>query len=204
MADQFQQPFASQLVAGDDWSWTVSVQNYPPSSYTLKYFLRGPAKLDLAAVAAPNGSDFMVTGASADTSKLQAGVYGWQMCVFDAAGKRTELARGQVEIIADIASQDAGVDDRSWVKVSLDAVRAVIQGRASRVERQYMIAGRELQLLSPEDLLKLEGQLAARYRREQIESGQLPPQTNQVQAAFGDASNPVLVRMWKNFPGNSA
>lgn len=64
-------------------------------------------------------------------------------------GARSELERGQVEIWADISSETAPVDGRSWVKKSLDAVRAVIEGRASRVERQYMIAGRELQLMSP-------------------------------------------------------
>jgi len=118
-------------------------------------------------------------------------------------GVRRELDRGQVEIIADISGETAPVDGRSWVKISLDAVRAVIQGRAGRIERQYMIAGRELQVMDPLELMKWEGHLTARYRRELIESGQLSQSYNQVRGAFGDPTDPVLQRLWKNYPGNS-
>lgn len=200
-----QQPFQKTVIAGDTWQWTVSLPDYPPSAgYTLKYFLRGPSKLDIAATTATNGSGYAITVPSADTEPLTAGVYAWSMCVFDASSNRTELARGQVEVLADIASAGEGTDGRSWVKRSLDAVRAVLEGRAGRIEREYTINGRQLQLLAPADLIELEGYLAARYRRELIQSGQLPPQTNQVHAAFGDATNPELVRLWKNFPGNNS
>lgn len=199
---QIQQPFGSQLIAGDTWDWTLNLQDYDPAVYTLKYFLRGPNTLDIVATA--SGTAFNAKTLSAATAVLSAGIYAWSMCVFDASNNRTELDRGQVEVLADIAGETAGLENRSWVKVSLDAVRAVLTGRASRVEKQYMINGREVQLLSPQELIALEGYLSSRYRREQVESGQLSPNSSQVQVSFGDASNPVLVRQWKNFPGNSA
>lgn len=199
---QIDQPFGPQLIAGDSWSWTLDLSDYDPVTYTLKYFFRGPGTLDLVATA--SGNSFKVTAAGTDTSALPPGIYAWSMCVFDASNNRTELDRGQVEVLLDIAGETAGLENRGWVKISLDNVRAVLQGRAGRVEKQYMINGRELQLLSPQELVNLEGYLSSRYRREQIESGELPPASNQVKVSFGDASNPVLVRMWKNFPGNSA
>lgn len=204
MADQYAQPFGKTLVAGDAWSWTIGLSNYSPALYTLKYFFRGPSKLDLTATLAADGVSFAVAAMPAQTEAMQAGAYGWQMCVFEiATGNRTELARGQVEVLADIASQDQGYESRSWVKISLDAVRAVLQNRAGRVEQEYTINGRQLRLMSPKDLLDLEGTFAARYRRELIQSGQLPASTNQVQGSFGDPTNPVLQRLWRNFPGNS-
>jgi hypothetical protein len=270
MADhQIKQPFGKQLIAGDDWSWKISLDRYPPDQYTLKYFFRGPggteSSLDLTGTSDLSGTEFLMAAASAQTSVLMKGVYVWQMCVFNTLsagpwkpataytigqqvydgeciqqcstagtsdanpptwndtlnattaeaspstlvwtclgpGVRKELDRGQVEILPDISSETAPVDGRSWVKKSLDAVRCVIEGRAGRVERQYMIAGRELQLMTPADLMKWEGHLTARYNRELIESGQLSPSYNQVRVAFGDPNDPVLERLWKNFPGNS-
>jgi hypothetical protein len=269
MADSsIRQPFGPQLIAGDDWSWKVSLTNYPPSEFTLKYFFRGPASgasLNLTATEDLSGTEFLISASGAQTSPLPPGVYGWQLCVYNTLGAgawqpghaysigdliydgqaiqkcttpgtsdlappawndtlhattsesspslvvwtcqgpgaRTELDRGQVEIVVDLSTLSVPYDGRSWVKKALDAVRAVLAGRATRVESQYMIAGRELRLMAPADLMKWEGHLLARFRREQIESGQLSPSYNQVHGAFGDPTDPVLERLWKNFPGNS-
>jgi hypothetical protein len=196
MADQSQQPFASQLIAGDDWSWTLALPDYPASTYTLKYFLRGPAtdaSLDLTATAGPDGSTYLLSAAGSDTEKLPAGLYAWQQCVFLGDGKRTELARGQVQILADIASQTAPYDARSSVKKTLDAIQANIQGTAGRVEKQYMVAGRELQLRSFDELTTLEGVFLNRFKREQIESGQAAGDSNLIRAGFPAAGSRVGV-----------
>jgi hypothetical protein len=196
MAGQSQQPFASQLIAGDDWSWTLGLPDYPAAQYTLKYFLRGPANgdsLDLTASTAPNGSDFLLTATADQTKNLGSGTYGWQQCILDGDGKRTELGRGQVQILADIASQTAPYDARSFVKKTLDAIQAVIQGTAGRVEKQYMVAGRELQLRSFDELTKLEGEFLNRFKREQIESGQAAGDSNLIRAGFPAADSQVGV-----------
>jgi hypothetical protein len=70
------------------------------------------------------------------------------------------------------------------VKQSLDAVRAVIANRASRIEKEYQIAGRMLMLLAPEELLKLEGELTERYQKELRDSGQIARNNNKVVARF--------------------
>ena len=200
-----EQPFAGKdLVAGDTWNWTIQLDDYSPAQYTLKYFFRGPSSLDLLATPSADGSEFTVIAAGAQTSPLASGTYAFQMCVFDASGNRTELDRGNVRIWADISTQAAGIEERSWAKQMLDAIRATLLGTATRQEQEYQIMGRSLRLASRTELLKLEGEFAARYRREQIECGALPPQTNTVQVAFGDPTNPILERLWKNFPGSSS
>jgi hypothetical protein len=209
MADQYQQPFGKQLIPGDQWLWTVSLPDYPPSQFTLKYAFRGPkvngpGLLDITATTATNGSDFSLTVAPADTEVLDPGFYGWGMLVFDGSNNRTELARGTVELIPDLVAQDGGYDPRTFELRMLGALEALLLNVAARVEDEYQINGRMLRITPRDKLLMMRDDFVSRVRRQQIECGELPPQTNQVQGAFGDASNPVLVRLWKNFPGNSA
>jgi hypothetical protein len=185
-----QQPFGAQLVAGDKWSWTgidLSDLGYSPSTYTLKYAFRGEKVLDLLATASTSGAGYDVTATPTQTAALTAGVYGWVAAVFDASNNRTEIARGTVTIIPDIFAMtlaNAPHDLRSWVKASLDAVQAVLQGRASRVEEEYQIAGRMLRLIPGPELLLLEGELSRRYESELQSSGQIDSGSNQILARF--------------------
>jgi hypothetical protein len=185
------QPFGAQLTAGDTWSWTgldLSDLGYSPTTHTLKYAFRGSEKLDLVAVASASAGGYDVTADAAATAKLSPGVFGWVAAVFAIADNaRTEIARGTVTIVADIFAadvKDSALDFRSWVKASLDAVQAVLQGRASRVESEYQISGRMLRLLTPKELLDLEGELSRRYQSELQASGQLSSSSNQILARF--------------------
>ena len=45
-------------------------------------------------------------------------------------------------------------EEQSHAVKVLSALEAVIEGRASRVEREYEIAGRRIALLSPDELMK--------------------------------------------------
>jgi hypothetical protein len=182
------QPFGENLVGGDSWNWNVALEDYDLGSLegaALKYFFRGPSadqKLDLTATLQADGT-FQFTAAGADTLKL-VGTCSWSLCFFDADSNRTELARGSVNVLADVESA-ATLDGRSWAKRMYDAVCAVLENRASRVEQQYQIGGRQVGLLSPDELLKLKTNLRAQVNRELIDSGQRDPDSNQIKAAFG-------------------
>jgi hypothetical protein len=181
-----EQPFGTQLVAGDTWTWRVAPGYSPDDGYTLKLFLRGPQVLDITATS--DSGEFVLTALAADTAKLQAGTYGWQMAVFLNAD-RTEVGRGTIEILADLASQEAGVDSRSWVEQALAAVRAVIAGTASRIESEYQINGRMLRLRSTRELIELESYLGRKLRKIQIDSGQVNPNSNDLRVRFGSTSS---------------
>jgi hypothetical protein len=183
-----EQPFGNQLIAGDTWTWTeeltrVGIGYSAADGYILKYFFRGPSVLDLVATSDTNATGFAIAATPTQTKALQPGTYQWQQVVF-LNGDRTELGRGTVEVLADIQSAAAGAETRSFVKQTLDAVQAVITKRASRSDLEYMVAGRQLRSIPMMDLLKIEGEFKARYRREQIENGTLPPGTNQIRVSF--------------------
>jgi hypothetical protein len=199
------QPFGKQLVAGDTWDWFLSPAGYSPATHTLKYFFNGRQNLLLTGIADPNnGGQYEVKALPADTSKLTPGMYRWQLVVFKISdNSRTELNRGIVEVLPDIASAPAGVvETRSYVKITLDNLRANIQGRASRVEAEYMYGGRQMRLLSMKELMVAEAIFASRYEDELVESGELPPDNGVVRMGFGDASDSRLSQFWRNFPGS--
>lgn len=161
-----EQPFANQLlVAGDTWEWEISLSEYPATDFTLKYLFRGASDSKLEVVATANGSGFKLKASGVDTKKLQAGTARFQMMV-EKSGDRTTLGVGSVEILPNLADLPAGSELRSWVKVTLDAVRAVLQGRGSRMDAEYQINGRMLRLMDPKELMWWETRLAARYEAE--------------------------------------
>jgi hypothetical protein len=179
------QPFEQQLVAGDAWNWRVIPEPPLASDATLKYFLRGRTaqKLDMPGTVGADGSvTFAAT--SADTLGL-VGELTWSLCLFDASNNRTELARGTVTVIADIQSAGDSFDGRTWNKRMLDAITAVLEGRATRVEKLYQIAGRHIELIPASELLQLKGDLQSAYDRELVASGQKRSGGNQIKVGFG-------------------
>lgn len=181
-----EQPFGTELIAGDTWTWRIAPGYSPEDGYALKLFLRGPQNLDIIGTA--DSGEFVLTAPAADTAKLQAGTYGWQLAVFLNAD-RTEIGRGTIEILPDFASKDAGFDSRSWVEQALAAVRAVIAGTASRIESEYQINGRMLRLRSTRELIELESYLGRKLRKIKIDSGQISANSNDFRVRFGPTVN---------------
>jgi hypothetical protein len=182
------QPFA-RLTAGDTWRWSVTLRDFPATDYTLKLYFRGTAgKIDI--VATPNGSSYdVLVPASSETdgtdTDIPEGTYSWQACVFNSSAERTEVGRGSVEILANIAAKGDGYDGRSWVKQTLDAIRANLLGLAGAADQEYQIHGRMLRTMDRKTLLDLEGEFEVRYRKEQKDSGQLPEDNADIQVRFG-------------------
>lgn len=175
------QPFGQKLVAGETWKWTVSLADYAAPTYVLKYYFRGPKKLDVTFTA--SGSDHTAEVSASTTGALTPGYYEYQ-AVVTKAGEVYQVARGGVEVVAGLEAAGEGHDGRSLVKKTLDAIRANLHGLASREEQQYQINGRQLTLMSREQLLMLEGEFAARYRNELMENGQLSKNSSQVKVRF--------------------
>lgn len=184
------QPFGATLIGGDDWNWLV--QTGQPAGYTFTYFFRGLTSeqtLNMSGIIGADGT-VALSATAAQTTKL-VGSIAWQTCLFDTAGSRMELARGSVDVLPDIASAES-VDGRSWAKRMLDAVTAAIEGRASQTEKRYRLGTssgeREIEFLSPDDLLAWKGNLQTLYEKELVESGQKRPGGNQLRVSFGSSA----------------
>lgn len=148
-----------QLYAGDTALWLKSLADYPADQgWALSYVFNGPQKITVAAVA--DGSSHLVDVAPSTTSSWAAGGYTWVAKV-SKDGRIFTIGTGLTEILADPSTVDSA-DTRPHCKKVLDAIEAVIEGRAGHDELKTEVKGRMLERVPVLELLQLRSQ----YRRE--------------------------------------
>ncbi len=153
----------SSVNAGDTWRWTRSLADYPASAgWALSYTLiNASAKITVNASA--SGDDHAVTVAAATTSGYAAGTYDWRARV-SRAGEVYTVGEGRLTVRN--AFSAATFDARTHARKTLDAIEAVIEGRASSSTAEYTIAGRSLKHIPMADLLALRDKYRAEVLRE--------------------------------------
>jgi hypothetical protein len=144
-----------EVVAGDTWEWEKSFSDYPATTWTLTYYLRS-REHEASITAAADGTDHLVTVAKATTAAYKAGLYEITGFVTDAT-ERFQVYRGLLNVLPDPASQGAGQDPRSHARKTLDAIEAVVEGRATKDQQAYTIGGRSLQRMPIKDLMYFRG-----------------------------------------------
>ena len=131
-------------------------QAYPVGDYTLQVAIKLGAGMsivvDLANTGGLHGGTLNFAGAIAGT---------WSYAIkatWIADGTARTVQAGTVLVMPDAATQDT----RSHAEKVLDALEALIEGRASKDVNSYSIAGRSLTRMSPAELIEWRD----RYRRE--------------------------------------
>lgn len=175
-------PEPNELIIGDSVTWKRrSVQavseidggvpeyiNIKASEgWTLKFVAVG--KLGVVSITASpdteNADDFSFTAAAAVTAAYAVGDYQWQLVATKTTTRYT-VAEGWITLKDNIAGRSALYDNRSHAKKVLDAIEAVIEGRATQDQMAYTIAGRSLNRTSIPDLLKLRSTYKNEYEGE--------------------------------------
>lgn len=179
----------STLTAGSRWAWTRSdiTSAYPTSLYTLKFRLSLLADpyTDYSITAGKVSGAHVVEVATSVTSGYAAGDYDWfAIIVRDSDSEEVTVDRGSVTIQPDMGA--APGDTRSWVLRVLTAIRATIEGTASKEQSGYSIGGRSLTLRTPGELLELEQEFSRRWKQEQAKTN--------IAAGRMSGANTVLVR----------
>jgi len=124
--------------------------------WTLKFTAVGKLGIFVITAAADsdNADDFKFTAAAATTAAYVAGDYKWQLVATKTTTRYT-IAEGWITLTDNISGRSALYDNRSHAKKVLDAIEAVIEGRASKDQMGYQIAGRSLTMTPIPDLIKL-------------------------------------------------
>jgi hypothetical protein len=180
-------PEPLEILVGDSISWvrrnviaySVNDDGTPEETeikasdgWTLKFVAVG--RLGAVSITASadteNADDFLFTAAAAVTAAYVAGDYQWQLVATKTTTRYT-IAVGRVTLLDNIAGRSALYDNRSHAKKVLDAIEAVLEGRASRQDQSYTIAGRSLQLTPIPDLIKLRQLYKAEYAGELAAAG---------------------------------
>jgi hypothetical protein len=149
--------------AGDTLRWLRSLPDYPASAgWTLSYTLiNSSAKITITASA--SGDDHLVNVSAATSAGYAAGDYEWRARV-SKDGDVFTVGEGQITVRNAYAG--ASFDARSHAQKTLDAIEAVIEGRASSSTAEYTLNGRSLKHISIPELLTLRDRYRAEVARE--------------------------------------
>lgn len=151
------------ITKGDSVIWRKSLADYPATSWTLTYYIRGAAALDITATA--DGSAYVISISAAQTDTLSAGDYWWQ-AVATSGAQQVTVASGVITVRPSLSDLAAGYDGRSHVKKVLDALEATLEDKATLDQLSYSIQGRSLSKMSPEDLYRWRDKYARMYAQE--------------------------------------
>jgi hypothetical protein len=150
------------IVAGDTAKWLRSLDDYPASeSWVLSYTLVSAAQRYTFSATA-SGADHLVTVAATTTATWVAGTYTWRAQV-SKAGEVYTVGTGSLTVRPSFAT---ATDGRSHARRTLEAIEAVIEGRATSEVSYYMIGGRQLRYIEPAQLLALRDRYRAEVARE--------------------------------------
>lgn len=150
------------FTAGTTLAIAVALTAYPPPGWSLVLLLRGPEQRDLASTPDDTLHAFSVT--AADTASWSAGAYWYSLRATDGTEVH-EIETGTLTVTPDLAAVAADYDGRSHAEKVLEAIEAVIEGRASKDQDSYRINNRELRRTPISQLLKLRDVYRQEVRR---------------------------------------
>ena len=149
--------------AGDTWAWSRTLADYPAPAWELTYTLWS-ATAAYAITAAADGTAHSVSVAAATTAAYAPGRYEWAARVTQGADGYT-IASGVIQILPALG---AAMDTRSHARRMLDAINAMLEGRATDGDLdvvRHQIGDRSTETDLP-TLLKLRQQYAAAVQAE--------------------------------------
>lgn len=163
------------LIVGDTLEFLTAVDDYPPADgYTFKIRLTPLASgggTAFTLTATTSGTEYLINVAPASSSSWVAGDYSWTSWV-EKAGARYTVESGLTTILSDPSARTV-YDGRSHARIVLDAIEAVIEGRATKDQEEYTIGSRSLKRTPLEDLLRFRDRYRAEVRGEEGKFGRV-------------------------------
>lgn len=152
-----------QIIAGDSLALALrdAASLYPAADgWAVTLTITPMAGGIPVAVAATGGAEsWDIALSSAQSASLAAGDHRYFIAA-TKAGDRYSILFGSVHVLANPA---ANTDQRSAAQRALDAIDAVLEGRARQSESKFVFEdGREIQYLPPSELLQLRNFYAQR------------------------------------------
>jgi hypothetical protein len=153
-----------KISAGLTFSQFVTLTAYHPTDWALSAVLRGPIAINLTATA--EGAQHKFSASAETTGSWPPGVYWYSVRASDGV-ETVEVETGQLTIAPDLAIAGNNYDGRTHAQITLQAIEAVIEKRATLDQERYRINNRELYRTPIADLLKLRDYYRAQVRQEQ-------------------------------------
>ncbi len=156
----------ASFIAGDTVKWLRDLPDYPPSDgWELTYSLvKDGARKEVTATNNGDGK-FLLTISATDSADYTAGDYAWQEYV-TKDDERYSLGFGRATVKTNFDAAENGIEVRSHVKKTLDALEAMLERKACRDQMSVSVNGRSVGAMSPADLIKWRDLYRAEYKRD--------------------------------------
>lgn len=139
--------------AGDTFTFTKSLPDYPATDWTLTYNLRGQQSIDITATQSGTSNDFLISVASSTTAAWATGLYSVAGYV-SALSSRFQIYGGALTITANLATAAGNFDNRTNAEKIVSALESVALSRASREEISYVNGlGISVQKMSHQEII---------------------------------------------------
>lgn len=164
-----------RIVAGETFNYSAEVADYPASAgWALRLMLNpraGGTVLTVDSVASDDAH--LLRAPAATTLTWLAGDYAAELWAIRGT-EQYRIQRGQLIIEQSLLQAAGGLDTRTKAERDLDAVDAMISGKAGSGVQSYTIAGRSLANYPLRDLMALQAKLQRDVDRELAQAGQPP------------------------------
>lgn len=148
-----------KLIAGTTVEWLIRADDYPAPTWTGELALVMDSDAQQIATTDNGNGEHLVRLDPAVSALLQRGIYRWQVTLTDGTD-RHPVQTGVLEVIADYAAINGGLDDRSDNAKLYDAITAVMLGKASSDQSSMAIGGRSLSRYTWDELSQMRGAFA--------------------------------------------
>lgn len=143
----------TSMYAGDTLSLLIALDNFPAGEgWTLTYGFRKENGSEISFASSASGSQYALSVEATVTAGWLPGKYVGTARVTLGAQSYT-VWRGTMEVLPDLAQQEDNFDTRTSSKKCLDAINAVLEGKATRDVLQTTIAGQSIGRMSWDELL---------------------------------------------------
>ncbi|MEP6743827.1 MAG: hypothetical protein ABJB61_15125 [bacterium] len=172
------QSFPTEIAIGETIVWEKDFDDYPAASdgsgWTVTYYIRGQNGPGVDVVGTPSdldGTIHVFTVSASASANLIAGRYDFQALAVKGSEKY-RVDEGDAKAVASLAAviSSSSYDGRSPAKKILDAIDALMAGKATVDQQEYMIGAggsqRMLKKIDPVALLEIRKYYARIVRRE--------------------------------------
>lgn len=143
----------TEITAGFGYEWTETLSDYPADDgWTLKYKgLNASNKIEITAAA--DGSGYSIELLPSETADYAAGTYEFYKYVEHTDGEKYQISKYTVDIYANPITADT-LDTRTHARKMFEALESLEIGRATKSQKSFSIAGRAIEYLTPEEIIK--------------------------------------------------
>lgn len=158
----------TRAYAGDTIQWKrLNGAYYPAAGWSIEVTLRNAGAVHTFQ-SAPSGLSHIITITPAQSISLEAG--NWSL--LETYTNNTDRFTGAQNTIKILPSLTLPADNRTHAKKVLDAIEAVIEGRATSSTAEMSIAGRTLKSIPSSELLNLHSHYSNLVFMEERAAGQ--------------------------------